>query len=362
MNIHKRKSSKGTVSYQVKVRKSGLPPQIATFKTKYEAKAWGTQIEAQMITGQYVDVTKKHSLTYILRCYLKNATSHLTTNSFTGYKGVVNRVEEYFGNTRIDYIGYTQFIDYFKWRALKLSPSCVGREQSLIFTILKKCETLPLVDNSRINLQPRLGDCVKEGLKVQGISESPISRVRRVADFEWTLVMSFQACQKRFESSLEKFKLCCEFAVETCMREGEIAALQRLDIDSKQGTIKIRKSKTDRHQKIKGRVIPLSTRAKEIILQLPPRADGLLFGYKNGKAIGSKWDREAKKAGLVDLHFHDLRHEGISQLFDLGWQPQQVAVVSGHKDWKSLAIYTHLDVRKLTDMMCAAPAAKMQCR
>jgi hypothetical protein len=360
MNIHKRKSSKGTVSYQVKVRKSGLPPQIATFKTKHEAKAWGTQIEAQMITGQYVDVTKKHSLTYILQCYLKNATGNLTKGSVDNYTGVVNRVEEYFGNTRIDRIGYNQFMAYFEWRASTLKPSSVGREQGVIFTMLGKCETLPLVDNNRINILPRLGDMLREGLKLDGASERPVHRVRRVADFEWELLMSSQMKQNAARARLEKFKLCCEFAIETCMREGEIAALQRPDIDSKKGTIKIRKSKTDRHQKIKGRVIPLSKRAKEIILQLPPRLDGSLFGYRNAAAISSKWGRESKKLGLVDLHFHDFRHEGISQLFDLGWGIEQVAAVSGHTDWKSLAIYTHLNVGKLNTKLSEAPQAKMQ--
>jgi len=360
MNIHKRKSSKGTVSYQVKVRKSGLPPQIATFKTKHEAKAWGTQVEAQMITGQYVDVTKKHSLTYILQCYFKEATGNLAKNTVDSYQGVADRLEEYFGNTRIDYIGYEQFMAYFKSRAFTLSPSSIEHERSMIFSMLKKCETVPLVDDNRINILPRLGDMVREGLKLGGVSEPPVHRVRRVADFEWELLMSAKAGGKCYQASLEKFKLCCEFAVETCMREGEIAALQRPDINSKKGTIKIRKSKTDRHQKIKGRVIPMTTRAKEIILQLPPHFDGSVFGYKNAVAISNKWARESKKLGLVDLHFHDFRHEGISQLFDLGWQPQEVAAVSGHTDWKSLAIYTHLDVGKLNTKLSQAPKAKMQ--
>jgi integrase len=46
--------------------------------------------------------------------------------------------------------------------------------------------------------------------------------------------------------------------------------------------------------------------------------------------------------GIDDLHFHDLRHEGISRLFELGWTIPQVATVSSHRSWTSLKRYSHL--------------------
>ena len=46
--------------------------------------------------------------------------------------------------------------------------------------------------------------------------------------------------------------------------------------------------------------------------------------------------------GIEDLHFRDLRHEGTSRLFEAGLQIEQVALVTGHKDWKMLKGYTHL--------------------
>jgi len=46
--------------------------------------------------------------------------------------------------------------------------------------------------------------------------------------------------------------------------------------------------------------------------------------------------------GIDDLHFHDLRHEGCSRLFELGWTIPQVASVSGHRSWQSLKRYSHL--------------------
>lgn len=45
---------------------------------------------------------------------------------------------------------------------------------------------------------------------------------------------------------------------------------------------------------------------------------------------------------LDDLRFHDLRHEGISRLFEMGWNVPHVAAVSGHRSWISLKRYTHV--------------------
>jgi integrase len=45
---------------------------------------------------------------------------------------------------------------------------------------------------------------------------------------------------------------------------------------------------------------------------------------------------------INDLHFHDLRHEGISRLFEMGCTIPQVAAVSGHRSWQSLQRYSHL--------------------
>jgi site-specific recombinase XerD len=45
---------------------------------------------------------------------------------------------------------------------------------------------------------------------------------------------------------------------------------------------------------------------------------------------------------IKNLHFHDLRHEATSRLFEAGFSIEQVALVTGHKDWKMLRRYTHL--------------------
>lgn len=49
-----------------------------------------------------------------------------------------------------------------------------------------------------------------------------------------------------------------------------------------------------------------------------------------------------RRAGIVNLHFHDLRHEAISRYFEAGLNVPEVALISGHKDPRILLSYTHL--------------------
>src|SRR5436305_1670525 len=59
-------------------------------------------------------------------------------------------------------------------------------------------------------------------------------------------------------------------------------------------------------------------------------------------AISAAFTRACRILGIEDLRFHDLRHEGISRLFEMGRTIPQVAAVSGHRSCISLKRYTHI--------------------
>jgi hypothetical protein len=83
--------------------------------------------------------------------------------------------------------------------------------------------------------------------------------------------------------------------------------------------------------------------------------EGRIFPY-NGRSVGTAFRRECGKLKIKDLHFHDLRHEGTSRLFEAGFSIEQVALVTGHKDWKMLRRYTHLKPETLHSISSARVA------
>ena len=54
------------------------------------------------------------------------------------------------------------------------------------------------------------------------------------------------------------------------------------------------------------------------------------------------WERVKKRTEIDDLHFHDLRHEAVSRLFEQGLGIAHVAAISGHRDFRMLARYAHV--------------------
>jgi integrase len=77
------------------------------------------------------------------------------------------------------------------------------------------------------------------------------------------------------------------------------------------------------------------------IIDSMPKVDARIFPYVS-ESISTAFTRACKLLGIDDLHFHDLRHEGVSLLFEKGATIPQAATVSGHRTWQSLKRYAHL--------------------
>lgn len=71
-----------------------------------------------------------------------------------------------------------------------------------------------------------------------------------------------------------------------------------------------------------------------------------VFPY-NGKSLGTAFRRACRDLKIEDLHFHDLRHEATSRLFEAGFDIPEVSLVTGHKDWKMLRRYLNLRPHQL---------------
>ena len=98
------------------------------------------------------------------------------------------------------------------------------------------------------------------------------------------------------------------------MRRGEILAmtLKHLDLDRKE--VFIPESKNGH-----SRTVPLTDRAMAAINEaIALSTSGSRIFPVSANAFRLAWERTRKRAGLDDLHFHDLRHEAISRFFELG--------------------------------------------
>jgi integrase len=150
-------------------------------------------------------------------------------------------------------------------------------------------------------------------------------------------------------------------AVATAARLGELLALTWADVDLHRRVAVVRYGKNG-----ESRGLPLSAAALEVLSALPRSIDGgPVFKGTSSHGVTVAWLRAVKRSRqryetdcttsgnrpepehLTGLHFHDLRHEGVSALFERGLNQIEVATVSGHKTLNMLRRYTHLKAADL---------------
>lgn len=130
------------------------------------------------------------------------------------------------------------------------------------------------------------------------------------------------------------------FAIHTTMRASEIESLLWSDLDRKSRTIVVRNRKHPQEKIGNDQIVPLLDSAFSII-ERQPKTEERIFPY-NSKTWSSIFPRACRAIGIEDLRFHDLRHEGISRLFEMGYAIQEVALFSGHRSWEQLRRYTQI--------------------
>ena len=131
-----------------------------------------------------------------------------------------------------------------------------------------------------------------------------------------------------------------DFAIASTRRQGEITRLLWADLDEDNATCWLRDAKRPTGSQGNHRRFALTSHALAII-QRQPRTSEYIFPY-NSKTIGAYWTRACKMLGIHDLHFHDLRHEGTSRLFEAGYQIHEVQQFTLHDQWSTLQRYTQL--------------------
>ena len=170
------------------------------------------------------------------------------------------------------------------------------------------------------------------------------SRQRRLRPEEENLL--YQAAEKRGSSPFgrREWEHVIGFALETAMRTQEIvyATWDNLSASSTQLNIPKRHTKTKT-----ARTVLLSLRARDILKaqkeNLPEGEKRIFYQFPTPRALSMAFARLTARAGIEDLHFHDLRHEATSRLCESG-KLKQMAIMemTGHKGMVTFQNYVHL--------------------
>lgn len=149
----------------------------------------------------------------------------------------------------------------------------------------------------------------------------------------------------------EHLQLLFEMALESAMRMREMFTLVASQVDLAKRTVFLDKTKNGSR-----RQVPLTS---VLVRQLTPVVNTLdpaeqVFPWWDGDAerrslerttalLSRQFARVFSAAGCADLHFHDLRHEATSRLFErTALSDLEIAKITGHKSPTMLARYANL--------------------
>lgn len=168
-------------------------------------------------------------------------------------------------------------------------------------------------------------------------------RTRRPTMEELDKLMEHFGRTKWRQESTPPMQEIMVYAIFATRRQEEICRAVFEDLDEAHSEIWVRDMKHP-GEKIGNDVM---TKLDPVALRLiqkrrtHPGQTGRIFPY-NPRTVSATFTRACQILGIEDLHFHDLRHDGVSRLFEMGWNIPQVSQVSGHRTWTSLKRYTHM--------------------
>jgi integrase len=332
--IVQRKRNDGSVGYmaQVRVKQKGkvVHAETKTFDRKQAATAWVARRETELrepgalerinavdptlaeVIDRYIEESKREigrTKTQVLRT--------IKTFDIAGMKCSAI--------TSVDIRGFAQ--------SLEVSPQTVQNYLShlgAIFAVAKPAWGYPL---DREAMKDAFVVAKKLGLTAKGRE-----RQRRPTIEELDRIMEhFGIVEARRPGSIPMQRIV-PFAIFSTRRQEEIVRIRWADYEGNRVTVRDMKHPGDKAGNNVRCDLPPEASA---IIDSMPRNEERIFPYSTD-AISAAFARACQVLGIEDLHFHDLRHEGCSRLFELGWTIPQVASVSGHRSWQSLKRYSHL--------------------
>ncbi|SOE18218.1 phage integrase family protein [Hoeflea halophila] len=317
--------------WQAQVRRKGIPPRAKGFETKADAERWARTLEAELDrSGSLQDTRLAERMTVreLLERYLQEITPHKRSAATEGYR-IKALMKRDIAHRTLAMLSSVDVATYRDMRLKSVSTSSVIRELNT------------------------LAHAIDVGRKEWGVHlpQNPVRLIRRPApprgrDRRLEAGEEQRLLDAADDGRSEYMRPLIILAIETAMRQGEMLSLTWSDID-----LDKRIAHLDMTKNGESRDVPLSTRALDALQTLRGmQIDGRVIPSTRS-AVQQTWGHLRQRAGIPDLRFHDLRHEGVSRLLERGLNVIETATISGHKELRMLQRYSHLRAVDLVDRL-----------
>lgn len=314
-------------TWRTKIRKKGYPSLSASFDTKADAQRWAAEIEGDMSRKRFVD-TREAEGTTVAEAFQRYARE--VSAQKKGARQELTRIKTWSdGKYGSKSLADLRSSDLAEYRDARLAEGISTNTVRLSLALISHLYTVAIKDWG-----------------IEGLS-NPVAKLRmpkgsRERDRRPTSA-ELEGLLKAATAIHHELPVVIEIAIETAMRRSELLTLRREHIKGKHALLEDTKNGSRR-------LVPLSLRARALIESLPARIDGSVFSLAP-HSVSQYFLRACRAAKVDDLHFHDMRHEGTSRLFEKGLSIMEVASITGHKTMSMLKRYTHLCPDALADKL-----------
>jgi integrase len=342
--IRARKRTDGSTSYTAQIRLFRDGAQVyqesQTFARKQAAQVWVRKRETELDQPGAIERANRKGATIkeMIDRYLDEMEKvrPLGKTKLATLKAIS---ESYLGKLNDQDINSQQLVEYALWRMGKeggnVQPQTAGNDLAHLGAVLSIARPA-----WGYEVDPHAMTDARRVLKKLGYNMKSRERDRRpTLDELDKLLKHFQGIQARRPTSINMLKMT-GFALFSTRRQEEITRIQWADLDEIGKRVLVRDMKNP-GQKIGNDVWCHLPPEAWAIIQTMPKTLPEIFPY-SAESVSASWTRACHMVGIEDLHFHDLRHDGVSRLFEMDWDIPRVASVSGHRDWNSMRRYTHL--------------------
>lgn len=316
------------------VRKAGHV-KCATFASKAAAKEWARRVEGEIDELRASGVMAPRGLT--LGKLIDRYTEELYPVKPWGRTKTADlaRLKDDLGELPAGALTSHHFTKHFRERhAGGAGAVVISAQLGYLVQVLRVARTLWHLD---VNVQAAVD--ARSALSSVGLVGKSKRRDRRVSDEELASLI------KHFDDQRTDIPMgdILRFCMASAMRISEVCRLRWADLNKAAKTIVVRDRKHPKDKIGNDMVVPLLSATGYDAFEIAtrqPKGDRI-FPH-SAKTVSTYVTRAVEELGLKDLHLHDIRHEAISRLFESGYRIEQVALVSGHKDWAQLKRYTHV--------------------
>ncbi|WP_263264918.1 site-specific integrase [Pseudomonas sp. RIT-PI-S] len=343
--IRKRKKKDGTAVYtvQIRIKRNGavVYQECQTFNRLLAAKSWGARRESELAQPGGLALAQRGgqaTLAEIIQRYLDEY-ERIRPLGKTKRATLIALKARWLGTLAETELTSQKLVEYAQWRMSAegggVQAQTVGNDLSHLGAVLSVAKPA-----WGYEIDPHAMTQARAVLRKLGMVSRSRERDRRPTreELEKLLEHFFGILERR--PSASHMPRLLAFAIFSTRRQDEICRIRWDDLDEAGSRVLVRDMKNP-GQKIGNNVwCHLPTEALQLILSMP-RHCARIFPY-NSDSVSTSWTRACKMVGVEDLRFHDLRHDGVSRLFEMDWDIPRVASVSGHRDWNSMRRYTHL--------------------